>query len=119
MPELGGEAILDNSRDANQELIFQLEVLAFQMEHDRKVALHTSFLSIGASFEIFSLTLFVTGLLLERGLPFYWTILSLVYLISGVFFITFGATGFHRLHNIEKVGLKDLKAKITTRSMGS
>jgi hypothetical protein len=106
---------LDNFRNTDQELLFQLDVLAFQMEHDRKVALHTSFLSIGASFEIFSLTLFVTGLLLQKGLPIYWTILSLVYLISGIFFITFGATGFHRLHNTEKVMLKDLKAKLTTR----
>jgi hypothetical protein len=89
------------------------------MEHDRKVALHTAFLSIGASFEVFSLTLFVTGLLLVKGLPLYWVILSLVYLISGVFFITFGATGFHRLHNTEKVMLKDLKAKLTSRIMES
>ena len=110
---------MDNLRNTDQELLFQLDVLAFQMEHDRKVALNASFFSIGAAFEIFSLTLFVTGLLLEKGLPLYWTILSLVYLISGIFFITSGATGFRRLRNTEKVMLKDLKAKLTTRIMES
>jgi hypothetical protein len=110
---------LDSPRNNDQELLFKLDVLAFQMENDRKMALYTSFLSIGASFEVFSLTLFITGLLLEKGLPLYWTILSLVYLISGVFFITFGATGFHKLRNTENVVLKDLKTKLANRIVQS
>jgi hypothetical protein len=104
--------LTENTNRQEKELLFQLEAMALQMEHGRKVAIYSGYFSVGASFEVFSLTLAITGLLVEKGLPFYWTILIFVYFFTGAGFIAYSLAGFGKLKKTEKMGLEVLKQKI-------
>lgn len=106
----------ENTRSPETERLFQLEVMASQMEHGRKVALYGSYFSVGASFEVFSLTLAVTGLLVEKGLPLLWILLIIIYFFTGVGFISYSTTGFAKLKKTEKDRLDELRTKFTSHA---
>jgi hypothetical protein len=109
----------DKHQSAEKEILFQLDVLALHMEHGRKVAFYNGFFLAGASFEVFGLTIAVTGLLIERGLPFYWIIMICIYFFTGVGFIAFATLGFGKLKRTEKVWLEQLREKFTSNAMQS
>lgn len=103
----------EEHQSVTADILFQLDAMALQLEHSRKVAFYSSYFSAGASFEVFSLTLAVTGLLVEKGLPFYWTILIFVYFFTGAGFIAFAARGFGKLRKTETVRLEEQRKKFT------
>ena len=105
---------MDNSH-SNMDILFQLDAMAFQLEHSRKIALYSSYFSAGASFEVFSLTLAVTGLLIEKGLPSYWIVLALIYFLTGAGFIAFASLGFGKVKKSEKVRLGELRKNLISR----
>ena len=107
----------EKSDHQEKELLFQLDAMAAQMEHARKVAVYGGYFSVGASFEVFSLTLAITGLLVEKGLPFYWTILIFIYFFTGAGFIAYSLFGFGKLKKTEKMRLEALKEKNTQEQL--
>jgi len=113
MPKRSWFILREEPQSIKTEMLFQLDAMALQMEHGRKVASYSGYFSAGASFEVFSLTLAITGLLVEKGLPFYWTILIIIYFFTGVGFIAFSVLGFGKLKKTEKLRLDELRKKFT------
>jgi hypothetical protein len=103
--------LAEEHQSVRADILFQLDVLTLQLEHERKVAVYGSYFSAGASFEVFSLTLAITGLLLEKGLPFYWIILVFVYFLTGASFIAYSLFGFGKQKKTERNRLDELMKK--------
>jgi hypothetical protein len=80
--------------EAGRALQLQIAAMAWQSEHNRRLTMYASMFSAGATFEVFGLTLGVTGLLVAHGLPSYWVALVFVYFFTGVLFISLAARGF-------------------------
>jgi hypothetical protein len=106
--------VAEEHQSVGEDILFQLDVMAVQMEHERKVGLYSAYFSAGASFEVFSQTLAITGLLIEKGLPFYWIILVFVYFVTGASFIAFPAFRFGKLRRTEKSRLDETRRKFTS-----
>lgn len=100
-----GQAVLASER------AFQLDILRLQMTHGYRVAYYASYFGVGASFEVFSLTLLLTALLLARVVdPIWWALIG-VYLVTGIGFVAYGVVGFSRTRRIQENDLANLARK--------
>ncbi len=101
------------SSSVHDDRAFQLEVLRLQMMQARKVALYGAYFTVGAAFEVFSLTLVLTGVLLEKEIPVLWWVLIAVYLFTGVGFIAYALVGFGRTRRLEESELQRIGQRYT------
>ncbi len=71
----------------------QIDMLRVQMSHGYRVAYYAAYFGVGASFEVFALTLLLTALLIAGGIGLAWSALIVLYLLTGVGFVAFGVSG--------------------------
>lgn len=109
MNDAAGQEHPQKGKDREKD--FQVEVLRIQMLQARKVAFYSAYYTVGAAFEIFSITLILTAVLLDRPLSAYWLALMAIYLGTGVGFIAFGVLGFGKLKRIEGEELRILRER--------
>lgn len=78
------------------------------MTQGYRVAYHAAYFGVGASFEVFSLTLLLTALLIAQRVDPAWWALIVVYLVTGVGFVAYGVLGFGRTKRLQENELQEL-----------
>ena len=101
----GAAAAATNDRE------FQIDMLRLQMTHGYRVAYHAAYFGVGASFEVFSLNLFLTAILLGRSIDPLWWVLIALYLATGVGFVAYGVYGFGKTRRFQDEGVQALMRK--------
>jgi len=81
---------------------FHLDVLALELRHDRRLAMYSWYFPVGASFEVFALTLALTMIVAGVPLAWYWLVLVGIYFFTGVGFIAFSLVMMKRLREDEE-----------------
>ncbi len=104
MPETATE-----ERNSAKDVRMQIDMLSLQLRQSRMLAVYTSYFSVGAAFEVFSITLILTALLVEKSLSVFWYVLMAVYLVTGIGFVTFGILGFAKLKKVEEEHLAKIE----------
>lgn len=97
--------------DLKTERAFQLDVLRVQMSQWYRVAYYAAYFGVGASFEVFSLTLPLTALLLARTVDPVWWARIAPYLVTGVEFVAYGVYGFGRTRRSQEAEPAGLAGK--------
>lgn len=95
----------------NPDRAFQVEMFEIQLLQERRATLYSAYLTSGVAFEVFSITLILTAVLLDKPLPVSWLVLMVVYLSVGIGFFTFGIRGFGNLRRQSRKQLADLRKK--------
>ncbi len=72
------------------------------------MAYHAAYFGVGAAFEVFSLTLLLTALLIAQRVEPAWWALIVVYLVTGVGFVAYGVLGFGRTKRLQEAELHEL-----------
>ena len=96
---------------ATNDRAFQLDVLRLEMNHGYRVTYHAAYFGVGASFEVFALTLLLTAILLGRNIDPLWWILIALYLVTGVGVVAYGVYGFGKTRRLQNEELQALTKK--------
>ena len=93
---------------------FQLEAIGLQIGQAHEVTFFAAVFSVGASFEVFSLTILLTAVLLKGAVPLFIWALIVIYLLTGIFFLAYGSIGFRRTRHRRKTEMARLADKYLT-----
>ncbi|HEX9097934.1 MAG TPA: hypothetical protein VF956_00430 [Candidatus Dormibacteraeota bacterium] len=86
-------------------------MVKLQVSQAYRVTFYSSIFGVGASFEVFSLTILLTAILLKGDIPaFLWGLIG-IYLATGIGFIAFGSVGFRRTRRLQQSELSALAQK--------
>lgn len=97
--------------ESSSDRAFQLEMVKMQVTQAYRVTFYSAIFGVGASFEVFSLTILLTAILLKGGTPtFLWGLIG-IYLVTGIGFIVFGSVGFRRTRRLQQSELSKLVEK--------
>ncbi len=90
---------------------FQLETIGLQIVQAHDVTYFSAFFGVGASFEVFSLTILLTAVLLKGEIPAFMWVLVGVYLATGIGFIAYASWGFGRTKRRRQAEMTRLAGK--------
>jgi hypothetical protein len=108
----GGQVVPNSNSDRS----FQLETVGLQIVQAHEVTFYSAFFGVGASFEVFSLTILLTAVLLKGDIPAFIWVLIAFYLMTGIFFLIYASTGFRRTRRRRQAELTRLAVKYLSTS---
>jgi hypothetical protein len=108
----GGQVVANSNSDRS----FQLETVGLQIVQAHEVTFYSAFFGVGASFEVFSLTILLTAVLLKGEVPAFILVLIALYLMTGIFFLVYASLGFRRTRRRRQAELTKLAEKYLSMS---
>ena len=97
--------------EVNKDRAFQLDMVKVQVSQAYRVTFYSGIFGVGAAFEIFSLTILLTAVLLKGDIPALLWVLVAIYLVTGIGFIIFGSVGFRRTRRLQQSEFAGLAEK--------
>jgi hypothetical protein len=97
--------------NASDDRAFQLETVRLQIVQTHEVTFFSAIFGVGASFEVFSLTILLTAILLKGDIPAFMWALIVIYLATGIGFIGYASYGFGRTKRSRAAELERLTGK--------